>query len=69
VTHCFKHTAYLAVTALRDGHSVPAIGSFTAAVFNGAELRNTIVKLHAVQQLVLFFTAQATEHPDGVLAL
>ena len=65
----FEHAAHFAVATFRNGHAVPAIGALAAAGFDGAELGDAVVKLHAFEQALLFFGIQGAEHAHGVFTL
>ncbi len=65
----FKHAPDFTISAFRNGDPVPAIGSFTATVFDRAELRNAVIEFHAIQQILFFFAAQTAKHAHSVLSL
>ena len=66
---CLEHAADFAVAAFADGDAVPAIGAFTAAFFDMAEMGGAVFQLDAGQQALLLFFAQCAQHPRSVFAL
>ena len=69
MAHRLHHAAHFAVAAFGNGHAVPAIGPFAAAIFDRAKLRRAVVQVDAIEQFLLFFLAQSPQHPHRVLAL
>jgi hypothetical protein len=69
VANRFKHAAYFAVSAFRNRHFVPAVGTLAAAGFNRPELSHAVVELHAFQQAFFLFVVECTEHTHSVFAL
>ena len=67
--HSFHHASHLTVAPLRDGHAVPAVGAFAAAILDRAELGRAVLEHHAVQEFLLFILAQSTQDTHGILAL
>ena len=64
-----KHATHFAVATFRDGDAIPAIGTFTATVFNRTEAGHAVFQLNTVKQSLLFFLAQGTKDPGCVFAL
>ena len=69
MTYRLKHTSYFTVSALRNGHPVPAIRAFATALFNRAKLGHAVVELDTIGQSLLFLPAQGSQNSNGVLPL
>lgn len=68
VTNGLHHPAHFPIPAFRDGYAVPAIRTFTATVFNCAELRQSILKVYTVEKTLFLIVAQSPQYADCILA-
>jgi len=69
MAHRFKHASNLAVSAFGNRHLVPAVGAFTTARFEGAELGHSVVKLHAIEQALFLLVVQCAQNAHRILTL
>jgi hypothetical protein len=62
-----QHAPNLTISTFGDRHTVPAVGAFAPAVFDRPELSQSVVKINAVKQTLLFFLSQSTKDAHRVL--
>ncbi|OGB49397.1 MAG: hypothetical protein A3F76_00265 [Burkholderiales bacterium RIFCSPLOWO2_12_FULL_65_40] len=69
MTDRLQHPSHLPIAPFGDRDAVPAIGTFTPPILDGAKCGHAIIELNAFQQPSFLFIAERTQHTHGVLAL
>jgi hypothetical protein len=64
-----KHPTHLAIAALGNSHTIPAIGSLSPAIFDGSKLCESIIQSDSVKEHLFFFLSQRPQNSDSVLSL
>ena len=69
VSKGLQHAPDFAISPLRNGHPVPAIGPLSASILDGAKAGQPVIQHDPIEQFLLFHIAQCPQHPNSVLSL